>query len=142
MTALSSIIERVEAATGPDREIDAEVEALSCGWYPSHLCHDATRRSYSVGYLHEDDDGSNLCKGGKHAPEYTASLDAVVQLVERELPDELWMISSKDPTLRPQATLTYRSADAQRVQTAHAKTPALALLLACLRALQSKVTNG
>jgi hypothetical protein len=79
---MTTLIDRLRAAKGPDRDLDAEIYAAVHGGFPAHLCHDWTRRAYSAGYVHGDDDGSNLTSWGKSAPEYTASLDAAMTLVQ------------------------------------------------------------
>jgi len=76
MTDLSPLIERLSAATGPDRELDAEISAHLHGGIPSHQAEQAWKRSYSAGYVHRAVPG-----GGFHAPHYTGSIDAAVRLV-------------------------------------------------------------
>ena len=97
MTDLSALIARVEAATGPDREIDWEVHCLGgmegAGSY------------------------------GRH-PAYTASVDAVLALIERKLPDEAWLLLDR----------VLYSRKIEVFDTTQQKL-ALALLAATLRAL-------
>lgn len=94
---LAGLIERVEKCTGPDVILD----------------HDIAR--YLDGYRH-----------ATWQPPLTASLEAVVALIERELPGRTWDIrASQVPQL-------YIGHAGQYV--ASAPTPALALLLAFLKA--------
>lgn len=78
MSALAELIARVEGLKGPDREVDAHVAVAIYG-------------------------GARIDDGGKYpgwwftdltehlkAPRYTASIDAVVALIERELPGWWW----------------------------------------------------
>lgn len=79
MSELQELIGRVEKATGPDREIDARVTV--------HF--DTQTRLPNDGIV-----GPGWVIKADHgyiqSPHYTASLDAVVQLVERELPGWNW----------------------------------------------------
>ena len=80
---LSTLIDRVRAATGPDREIDADVyEALGYQVKRRPVRHSSVHKSHatSVSWRYLD-------SGRWLAMEYfTASLDAVVALIEREMP--------------------------------------------------------
>ena len=84
MSDLSGLIARVEKAAGPDREIDAKISTvlLPDQWR-------ARKRGESfgvgsgVGYAVFIGDGA---PSYNPTPSYTSSLDAVVALVERELP--------------------------------------------------------
>ena len=115
--SLRSILERVEAADGADREIDfAIAEAL-----------DGVNRVSSAARLR-----------------YTASLDAAVALVQKMLP--LWLISisqidrtqSYDPVSGWCAELKpSRLARGTPVDDGYGETPALALIAALLRALDA-----
>jgi hypothetical protein len=109
-TDLTELIERLEKATGPDRELDAAIrDAL---YSPSAR----------VGW-----------------PPYTASLDAALALVEEKLPCQ-WVrldywtdinIERPRASILPKGELIHGFA-------AHGATLPLALLLALLRALQSQ----
>ena len=127
---LSALRERVGTATGPDRRLDAEIEAALLGGFPSHLCHDGTRRAYSAGRIHNDDDGSHLTKGGRMAAPLTASIDAAVALVERKWPGVGWSLVL-DNGLLPQARIFLET-----YSCAAAATPALALIAALLASLE------
>jgi hypothetical protein len=84
---LDALIERVRGLEGPDRETDAEVDVAVFGgetvWTPTRYTNEqfpASRRpsKHHVGGFENE-----------HVPTYTASLDAVIALIERELPGHL-----------------------------------------------------
>ena len=105
MTDISELIERVKAATGPDRELD---EAIRFYFDP---------------------------KGSRYYSEnsaYTASIDAALALVERVLPEHDWILGHTNGGLTIHCQL---GPDADKM--AFGDTPALAILLALLTALQS-----
>lgn len=82
-TALDDLIARLEAATGPDPRLDAEIEAHIRGGVPAYRCHDSTRTSYGPSAVFKRDDGSNILSGDWwSAPSLTGSLDAAVTLVD------------------------------------------------------------
>jgi len=111
---LTALIERAEKATGPDRELDLAIcSALGC---------DMTGYEDAIGL------GSET---------YTSSLDAALALVEEKLPDCDWECTTARHRKGFMATVWY--ADVFR---ADATTPALAIVLALLRALQSQQENS
>src|SRR5262245_26856012 len=81
---LPALIERLSAASGPDRELDGEIEAHLHGGTPSHRAEEAWLRSYSPGYVH----GGSA--NGRHAPHYTGSIDAAHALLP---PDLFWLLA-------------------------------------------------
>jgi len=64
----AEIIERLEKADGPDRELDHAIDAMLPTGVPRHVWR----------------------------PIYTASLDAAIALVERTLPGYIWSVSDGD----------------------------------------------
>jgi hypothetical protein len=87
MTELSAIIERLERAAGPDRELDGDI-ALAIDLVPAHHEREPKASSiYDGGHFHHvwsaerpneyDQEGR-----GYTAPAYTASLDAAMTLAE------------------------------------------------------------
>lgn len=75
MTPIESLIERLEKATGPDRELDSDI-CRACGFK-----------------LYPFDRPSNDTLA--EAPRYTASLDAAVSLCERVLPGRDWTVRTR-----------------------------------------------
>lgn len=125
MTDLQGLIERLEKAEGPDRELDlavlCAVPAPSGGWievWPDHLTWDS---------LDE----------GHRAPPLTASIDAALAFSERVRPD--WCgLSLLELAGSGRFTIQARDAcDPTCAEGSHAK-PAMAILIATLRALMGK----
>jgi hypothetical protein len=136
---LRALRDRVLAATGPDESIDAEIVAV---------LHDATvKRSPQTDDFGPRDrwqfwsrDGKHFLGGTRKFPvsHVTGSLDAAVALCERVLPDwsvdflqdhrkrggDCWTANVRND--RPPGTPPRRFG--------HGKTPALALVAACLSA--------
>jgi hypothetical protein len=142
MTDYSHIIERLEKAEGPDRELDTAIADLLLprrlqqfgdqstddgGWEPY----------YQNGYLVGDGWHS-------HPPGATRSIDAALALVEAKLPGWMYGIVRKGGIVegyvhnnKPAFIGLYAEANpARRWLTARHKAPAIALLLALLLALQ------
>lgn len=111
---LSDLIERVKKATGPDRELDANVM-------------NAIARKPSGRWLAEDDPWQNK-EDDDLAPEVTSDLSAAVALTERVLPGCDW-------SLERYADNAWAFVSGH---SAEAPTPALALVLATLMAVQAK----
>lgn len=113
MTNLQELIERVERASGPDRELDGKI-ALSLGWTFEKMKGDARPyyRKPGVTRYYERSE----------PPAYTAALDAAMTLVPRYLVNELTLVGGS----YWQATVGDEQADAA--------TPALALCAASLKA--------
>lgn len=134
----NDLLERVGAATGPDREIDAEI-AWACleeDWSSG------PERAVSEPFAHI-----------KMLPEYTASLDAALALVERVLPGWLPSVEKRrglgaPPTGMVSADIAGRSGwegwtgrvrlTAGIYYFENAPTPAIALLAAMLRAIKQQ----
>jgi hypothetical protein len=100
---IDNIIERVRGLTGPDREVDAVVFEFFGGL------------SWVV------------------PPAYTASLDAVVSLIERELPSYRWQCGNDGPGI---SAFGFVGRDDEPAHLG--ETPALALLLAALTAIKER----
>ncbi|EYR81438.1 hypothetical protein [Shinella sp. DD12] len=140
MTDLSSIIERVEKATGPDRSIDVEVMNLLCPRPKNEaflfLGKQLESKWGGVGDL------ANKTTYFVEAPRLTTSVDAAISLVERVLPGWEW-VCGRDAFLGANAAV-YQSTIMGGVGLAEddyesaCATPVIALVLATLRALQSK----
>lgn len=113
---LQSLLERLEKATGPDREIDQDIEDI-----------------VRLGIAPRD-------KPLPFCPKYTSSLDAALSLVERVLPP-LPTADHKHSEIRLQiadgdtnAVIDRDTFSGEAVTIASAATPALALCLALVRA--------
>lgn len=114
MSDLNELLERVKAATGPDRQLDYAL-----------FCHFAPRDVASAWHPHE-------------GHQYTASIDAAVALCERLLPgwkashgEFSWSFGFQDERVWTCKLRYYRT-------KAHAPTLPLAILAGLLQALISQ----
>lgn len=117
---LMELVERVEVASGPDRELDAAIfSALKCG----------TRD-----WMHQSPEAERVW-----ARNYTASLDAAMTLVGG---DAFWRLGNdgEGPDVSAfKATVTSGDGLSLAFHDAVAATPALALVAAALRARSSLI---
>jgi hypothetical protein len=121
---LRALLKRVTSARGADREIDAEV-ALVCGY--------------------TFDDGMLVFKwtmpdgviSTSQPPAVTASLDAALDLVKRIDPNWCWRIEKSGPVglAIGQGPFWATCGEPGSQESAHAATPALALIAALLKSL-------
>lgn len=118
---LADLLAKVQAATGPDRELDSRL-----------LC------------VHTGEDFEGLIRDGYtvsdiNPAEYTASIDAALVLVEKVLPDVMWRLQS-DPTTGDgyEASLVSSERFPPSDGRASGATAPLALLAALLSALTEK----
>ncbi len=126
--SISALISRVRAASGPDREIDG---AIMKAVDPENWKNARHRAALPSGAPPKTVDRDAL----RYAPSYTASLDAVVALIEKRLPDGLWDVNGYG------AAIVYPKWITGDVDTKYAETassPALALLLAFLTAVEGE----
>ena len=137
MTDLTDLIARVEKLEGPDREVDDLIAVR------------VARMKPTTTYGHEV--LGNLREAPNRSPLYTASLDAALALVERVLPGWGGMVDfgalmcgaavhSADlwsPVREVGETEDGFPVDIRDEARGEAKTPALALILTLLRALQA-----
>lgn len=141
---IDDLIEWVRGLTGPDREVDALILALSedraVRYENGMMLAKSNRAPYDECVLGAVDAGKvqrNFSPISSSQPAFTASLDAAVALVERVLPGwdqgssflgedggyaEVWEHGYHDDT----------------VVKSHGKTQAIALLFAILSALKAK----
>lgn len=144
--SLDDLLSRVEAATGPDGELDA---ALWLRFVPG-----TTRKATTVNHpkgpyiIDETREHFRLVT----VPAYSASLDAALALCERVLPGWAWCAAGPDAeTSEPLCWATLAGPvrmvkldwdgppepDRETI-TSYAMTPALALLAALLKAVQAQ----
>ncbi len=125
----AGIIERLEAASGPDRELDGAI-ALSFGWTFEKMKGD--RRPY---YRKP---GNTEYYLRSEPPHYTSSIDAALSLVPE---DAFWRIGhdgeGADPSEYRADVLLSRHPD-PIVCSEVASTPAITLCIAALRARAHK----
>lgn len=117
---LSEIIEALEKAEGPSRDIDADI-AIATGKV-------ASRDYWSIDYL----------KAGI-VSEYTASVDAALALAERLIPG-VWYHIAKGKTRvdEPLYGAAMMLGDEPIGQGEHETSQAIAIVLATLKAIQAK----
>lgn len=127
---LLALAERVEALTGPDREVDAEIFLLQ--WPGYHIQTDCEP------FPDEVQPGRIQEAGGfgyRTAPSYTAALDAAMSLVP-----EGWDV---DIEVRQSFAHVFMENDeALEAEANNAATPALALTAAALRAIAAQQPSG
>lgn len=133
---LTELIARLEAATGPDRVLDRDLYAL---------LEDAELRPWRPGarkcwWYARGSDRVLQCSDGTAL--YTASIDAALALVERVLPG--WLVSIMIGHGKAVAHVRDKSILApDKIEgDGYAVTPALAVLLALLRAVEAEKDGG
>lgn len=130
MTDLTALIARVEALSGPDRQVSTDVNRAL--------------RQPDVPRLTGGIDAAMFTTSPHWGPHITASLDAVVALAERVLPGWDWSVHSHKQGQTPSYRDAWggmRAPPVGRVSgilyESNGYTPTLALLLALLRAVQA-----
>lgn len=128
-TEWNALAERCRDAKGADREIDGDI-SLAVG--------EAQDVFKDTPYV--DREGARFVGRGMvfSAPYYTASLDAIVALVERELPGWIWTIYSKAEGPHPTPRATVVATDYRTQIGCNGQTPALALCAAFCLAMAAK----
>jgi hypothetical protein len=151
---LSDLIARVEKAEGPDRELDALVwseflprhgEGIDGFDLPdgAHYEYEADDRGAVSMYVRLAD-GNCRVRARRPAEPFTASIDAAVALAGRVLPGWLFGIETfpNDEVFTPSGAQAFVAEDRSRLDAGYghgeAKTPAIALVLAILRAVQAQ----
>ena len=139
MADLAELLERVKAATGPDREIDVALWlAMTPGatYRTTRVRHDRTGREWDI--------NEPRINGGAmvEVPEYTASLDAALALVERVLDTAFIDIEVAKRFVGGEAHGRAEICGPDADAYATAATPALALLAALLSALAAQNSVG
>lgn len=133
MTAFADIIERLEKATGPDRELDGAIF-----WFAERSSAMRFYWNASAGKPTEPPDALPASGLGRHAvvhcsPRYTESVDAAVTLAPS--PRWFWRVDSHDPS----AWVYLNIQDAYKGAGA---TPAIALSMAALKARTASQREG
>jgi len=151
MTDLAGLIERLELASGPDREIDVWLWALSekvdLEWQGTTLVagYHGVVGWCDPGKLSRNFRTNRDTRGPGSIPPFTASIDAAVALAEATLPGCRWRVEHL-PT-----SMTKGAADRSfwascglpgAQEAAYAATSPIALLIATLRALQASTGEG
>lgn len=132
---IAELIERLEKAEGPDREIDQALWEAVTG--------ECTHRNTHFVYLENDerelecsDCGADTYGKDKWSG-LTSSLDAALSLVERKLPGVHWSVSNA--AVKPRANV-WMPQPTRPIMGPYSSgaTPALAVCLALLRALSTE----
>jgi hypothetical protein len=124
MTDLDTLITRVEALTGPDREVDAEI-ALAVGWVSM------TDRQGDTWWHLPDGDWQRL-------PRLTGSLDAGKALLGQLLPGLGWSVGKPDGTDYGQCHIWNHANRTKPFVWSEAATEEIAFVAAILRAYRAK----
>ncbi len=132
MSQIAELIKRVEGLTGPDREMDVMVVYA---FFPDIGPYNGQCIGDEPIFWHEP-------YRKQPCPEFTASLDAVVALIERVRPGWGYAVRKKsiDPVSYDAGVASpyYWTGEGVEVDAnADASTPALALLLALLRSMEA-----
>jgi hypothetical protein len=158
VTSLTELREKAERATGPDREIDAAMWAIASGWTLTYLANNIIVADKPgevqrvIGWIDPGQVSRNASIHRDDIPRVSASIDAALALVERNLPGWVWQLSKIDgvPSRAPlpdcEARVWIPSIRTRnlRVESANGQgaTPPLAILSALLRALESQEQDG
>lgn len=132
MTNLHSLLTRVEAATGPDRELDAHIMCALNGY----TMHEDSNPNDGIFAFWDGAPWKSTCHNCTIWPSPTASLDAALALVGEKLPGWDWSIHCDNG--RAIAGIQPPSEDGCDLADCEAATPALAICTAILRALIAK----
>lgn len=134
LARIEELIGRVEAASGPDRALDRDI-AVATGVLHVDASREEGRQLYRI-----ENDGSWTFGGlGDNIliRPVTASVDAALALIERGLPGWSWCIDCDGCVLARVAPPEIALNGANIIE-AEGKTPALALVLALLKALKER----
>lgn len=143
---LQDLLDRVKAASGPDRELDAEIACqLRCHPYgPFHWLDKSPEAVFAptyAGWVGFTLPGEDAPRGAWASPEYTASIDAILALIERELSGHM---GGFEPCLGRAfygKIILVSKQMTQLMTTAKGATPALALCAAFLAAKIAEVSE-
>ena len=145
MTAVATLIARLEGVKGPNRELDARLAVL-CGHIVMHerngqyAFFETPLRKGDMAFLcgclsGEDDAYRALASCHNTVPNYTGSIDAAVRFVEATLPG--WTISIQINLGGRSVVSVFDRREPRETGTIH-PVPAIALVTAALKAIQAK----
>ncbi len=145
---LTELLGRVEAATGPDRELDAAIASMIRyhPYGPFHWLDKSPEAVYApthagwMGFTLPGEDGP---RDAWASPEYTASVDAAIALVERVLPGQHLTMGQNVHHHYWLCTFNYLNDDgepASNAQGMHKSSLPLAILSALLSALTTEAS--
>lgn len=147
MTDITTLIARLEAATGPDRSLAREIQCAVGGWHrvtPSQCNRKRGGYISPLDWIGRRHDGVPILDGTHgtdihdDVPDITYSIDAAVALAERVLPG--WRGSVQFGNFECQVTAYLCSdEDTKDVMAVH-RSPAIALTIAILKAKQAEGT--
>lgn len=90
--ALPALIEKLRGLKGPDREVDAEIATAAAGYVYEKRKDDRKTWFYAPDGMRYQIHGYDY----ERLPRFTASLDAVTALIERDLPGWTIFFEAKD----------------------------------------------
>lgn len=137
---IGALIERLENASGPDREIDAEIAIAFGHEYRSRRSRSGVNRGRE--WLVDSHGGVDTWT--QHPPAYTSSVDAALALFKRAAPDCVVTLEQRfsAPHWRVEVYRSRRGILPPALAKQDDVTPALALCLALLRALSQKESSN
>ena len=143
--SIEELIARLEKASGPDREIDFDIWCMEHGfqivWESNRAFFAREQEHGPIAFIDPTERSRNFYLNSnyeKGVPCFTASLDAIVSLIERKLPGWGWFLRREPDGSWSCSGLTFPDAPNVTPGAATAKMPTLALCLAFLKALQAK----
>ncbi len=133
------LAERVEAATGADRELDALIyaEQLGGGEWRDNVLHVPSMK-LRIGSIDPGERSRNFTCWFEQTPRYTASLDAAMTLVPEGALDHAEIYAPDHQTLGWTFRLMANANFQRPAATGFAATLPLALVAAALRAIATK----
>lgn len=138
MSDVMELLERVKAATGPDKVLDTAIWE----WTGVELS-DAVQIEGARTRVRETVEGLTTTRFYATAPTYTASVDAALALVERKLPGWEWTVSTDRSKTRFWSDMhrVVAKGELETVWGGRAPTAPLAILAALLSALTSGASS-